>query len=211
VADSKISALTAVTTPAGSQQIPVNDGGTTKRLSLSQVNAYCEPVSGANTAAVAPAAATDTYLSGSGLAITTSRLQAGSFYRLRGDISKTAAGTAAATFNVRFGTAGTTADALLAALALGGQTAVADVGFFELLVNFRVVGASAVVAASLSFWHQLATTGLNTTAAFARVAATSAAFNSAAAATATLGVSLNTGTGAAWTLTTIQADMLNLT
>lgn len=39
MADTKISALTAVTTPAGTDEIPVNQGGTSKKVTLAQIRA----------------------------------------------------------------------------------------------------------------------------------------------------------------------------
>lgn len=42
MADTKTSALTAVTTPAGTDEIHVNQGGTSKKLTLAQIEAYLE-------------------------------------------------------------------------------------------------------------------------------------------------------------------------
>lgn len=43
MADTKISALTAVTTPAGTDEFAVNQGGTSKKLTLAQVKAFASP------------------------------------------------------------------------------------------------------------------------------------------------------------------------
>jgi hypothetical protein len=40
MADTKVSALTAVTTPAGTDEIPVNQAGTSKKLTLDQATQY---------------------------------------------------------------------------------------------------------------------------------------------------------------------------
>ena len=43
MADTKVSALPAVTTPAGTDEIPVNQAGTSKKLTLTQVKAFASP------------------------------------------------------------------------------------------------------------------------------------------------------------------------
>lgn len=43
MADTKVSALTAVTTPAGTDEIPVNQGGTSKKLTLTQAKDFIGP------------------------------------------------------------------------------------------------------------------------------------------------------------------------
>jgi hypothetical protein len=43
VADTKVSALPAVTTAAGTDEIPVNQAGTSKKLTLAQVKAFASP------------------------------------------------------------------------------------------------------------------------------------------------------------------------
>ena len=43
MADTKVSALPAVTTPAGTDEFPVNQAGTSKKLTLAQVKAFASP------------------------------------------------------------------------------------------------------------------------------------------------------------------------
>lgn len=209
----KVSALTAVTTPAGTDEFPVNQGGTSKKATLTQINAYCEPVSGASVSAQV-GFATDTYIAGSGLTITPSRLQAASFYRFKTDVAKTGAGTASAVFVLRMGTAGSTADGAICTFTFPtAGTAAADNGFIEILANFRSVGAgtSAVVAGSLVLMRTNTTTGFVSTGGLqfmSPIRVTSSGFNSSTV--TKVGVSLNAGTSASWTLTTVQSDMLNL-
>lgn len=203
-AGNKISALTAVTTPVGTDVVPVVNGGATKGLSLTQINAYCEPISVASVANQTPAAATDVYLTDSGIAIPQTRIQARTFVRWRIFASKTAAGTATPIFVIRHGTAKTTSDAARCTITCGAQTAVINAGcMIEVLATFRSVGSgtSAVlqgaVAQGVAGFHTIG--GV----------ATSSGFDSTVASTF-LGLSVNTGTSAAWTITLVQADLLNI-
>lgn len=214
MADTKVSALTAVVTPAGTDEIPVNQGGTSKKLTLSQVNAYAEPVSAASVAAQTLGTG-DTYLAGSGLTVVPSRLQAGTFYRARIDMTKTAAGTAIATAILRMGTAGSTADAAICTFTFPtAQTAAIDNGFFEVFANFRSVGAAtaAVVAGVMTIRRTNTTTGFLSTGGLqvmAPIRVTSAGFNSSTV--TKIGLSINAGASSAWTSTLVQADLLNIT
>lgn len=214
MADTKISALSAVTTPAGTQEIPVNDAGTTKKLTLTQVNAYCEPVSTASVASQTLGTG-DTYLTGSGLTVVASRFQAGTYYRSKIDMTKTGAGTAVATMTLRMGTLGTTSDAAICLFTFpSAQTAVIDNGFFEVFANFRSVGAgtSAVVEGVLKIQRTNTTTGFLSTSALqfmAPIRVTSSGFNSTTV--TKIGISINAGASSAWTTQLVQTDLLNVT
>jgi hypothetical protein len=155
-----------------------------------------------------PGFAADTYLAGSGIAVPAGRLKAGTRYVLVFDASKTAAGVAAPVVTLRFGASASIADAALAALSFPLQTAVADDGRFSLEVTFRSAGAAAVVQAVAALVHALPATGLSTAAAPVR-RATSAAFD-ATLAPAQIGVSVNGGAAAAWTVSLVQARLENL-
>lgn len=214
MADSKISALTAVTTPAGTDEFAVNQSATSKKMTLTQINAYAEPVSAASTASQT-LGTSDTYLTGSGLTVTPGRLQAGTFYVCRMDMTKTAAGTAVATMNLRMGTAGTTSDAAICLFTFpSAQTAAVDNGFFEVFANFRSVGAStaAVVEGVLVIQRTNTTTGFLSTSALAFMApirVTSAGFDSTTV--TKIGVSINAGASSAWTTQLVHASLLNVT
>lgn len=157
-----------------------------------------------------PGFAADTYLAGSNVAIPATGLKAGTRYRLIFDASKTAAGVAAPVITLRFGTAGSVADAALVALTFPAQTAVADLGRFALDVTFRSVGSgtAAVVQAMASLIHGLAATGLSTSSAPVQIG-TSSGFNSTPA-NSIIGVSVNGGASAAWTVSLVQATLENL-
>ncbi|WP_374333026.1 DUF2793 domain-containing protein [Aestuariivirga sp.] len=159
-------------------------------------------------AAQGPGFAADTYLAGSNIAIPVGRLKAGTRYVLSFDAAKTAAGTAGAILTLRLGATGSLGDAALAALTFPVQTAVADDGRFSLEVTFRSAGAAAVVQAVAALTHSLSATGLANVAGPVR-RATSAAFDATLAA-AQIGVSVNGGAAAAWTVSLVQARLENL-
>lgn len=153
--------------------------------------------------------ATDTYLAGSVVTIPAGKIQVGTKYRCKFNVVKTAAGVAAPVISVRLGTAGTTADTARATLTYAAQTGVVDEGEIEVVVVFRAVGAAAgVIQAIGNLWHRLVTTGLNITATFTSVKNTSAAFDSTSP--TRIGLSVNAGTSAAWTIDLVEASVLNL-
>lgn len=154
--------------------------------------------------------ASDTYLAGSVVSIPQGKIKIGTKYRVRFNVVKTAAGVAAPVINVRIGTAGTTADASRAALTFAAQTAVVDEGEFEIEVVFRAAGAAAIIQAMGILGHRLAATGLSTSNNSVAVALSVAAFD-ATLANLKMGLSVNGGTSAAWTVNIVSADLVNLT
>lgn len=155
--------------------------------------------------------AADTYLAGSSIILPPSLVKAGTMYRLIFDMVKTAAGTAAAAINIRFGTNGTTADTARLTFTFGAGTAVADTGIFEVFVHFRNVGASAVAVGVCRLTHHTSVTGLasnaGTTAAIILLA-TSAAFDSTVA-NSIIGASFNGGASFSGTNVLVQAQLSN--
>ncbi len=154
--------------------------------------------------------AADTYLVGSEIAIPAASLKAKSQYRLKFNVVKTGAGVATPIINVRVGTLGTTGDASRGTLTFSAQTAVIDEGTFEVVSTFRTVGAgSAAVLATLGgINHRLAATGLSVSNGESEVAV-SAGFDSTVA-NLIIGVSVNGGASAAWTVTVVQAELVNI-
>ncbi len=154
--------------------------------------------------------ATDTYLVGSSIAIPASSLKVGTRYHLIFNVSKTAAGTAAPVLNVRFGTLGTTGDAIKCAITFSAQTAAVDTGTFEVWATFRTVGSgtTAVLQCVGQRRHGLSVTGFGTLVSSA-IAVTSAGFDSTVG-SSIIGTSVNGGTSAAWTITLVQAELSNL-
>lgn len=154
--------------------------------------------------------ASDTYLVGSDVPIPQGKVKVGSKYRVRFNVVKTAAGTAAPVITVRIGTAGSTADASRAAMTFAVQTAVVDEGEFEIEVVFRQAGASAILQALGILGHRLAATGLSTSNNSVSIATSAAAFDVTGAGLK-MGLSVNGGTSAAWTVSIVSAELVNLT
>jgi hypothetical protein len=112
-----------------------------------------------STAQQAPAAAAREYIVGSSLRIPKIKLQAGTQLRWRFNMAKTAAGTATSTFDVCFGTAGTTADTARISFTKPAGTAAADEGFVEIVVTIRSIGATGVAVGTFQMTHNLSATG----------------------------------------------------
>lgn len=155
-----------------------------------------------------PGFAVDTYLGGSGIALPQGRLKAGTRYVLAFDATKTAAGVAAPVLTLRFGATASPSDAALGAMTFPVQTAVVDEARFTLEVTFRSAGTTAVVQAVAAMTHAALNTGFaNLGGPVRRV--TSAPFD-ATAANAVIGVSVNGGAAAAWSVSLVQARLENL-
>jgi hypothetical protein len=102
-------------------------------------------------------------LTGSLITIPAGKLRIGTVFLFRFSLSKTAAGTAANTFNFRIGTNGTSSDPSICAFALPVGTAVADVGHIEVMVTIRgPLSSSCVAQGNLYLVHNLSATGLST-------------------------------------------------
>lgn len=123
-----------------------------------------------------------------------------------------AAGTAQPIYNVRIGTNATTADTARLTLTGPAQTAIADVGTLFILVTVRTAGASTVLQGA-AWWGHRGTAANTTTSGtgFANdstghIEGTSAAFDSTAMAGNKIGISINGGTSAGWTITQCQVE-----
>lgn len=157
--------------------------------------------------------ATDTYVTNSNVLIPTTGLQAKTVFRWQISASKTAAGTAAPAYAIRIGTAASTADTARLTLTGPAQTAVADIGTLNIIVTVRSVGASGVIQGT-AWWDHRGTAASSTIGTgFANdgsghVEATSAGFDTSALGTGTnyIGLSMNGGASAAWTVTQVIAE-----
>lgn len=153
----------------------------------------------------------DTYLTGSSIAIPSGRPPAvGAAYHLRFDMTKTAAGTAEPTVIVRFGTAGAVGDTARLTFTFAAGTAAADSGIFDVFAVVRVAGASATMAGWARCTHHLAATGLVSTGASGTgiIFATASAFDSTVEGSV-IGASFNGGASFSGTNTVVQSTLLN--
>lgn len=160
-----------------------------------------------NTADVVANAA-DTYLTGSSLAVPQHLLQAGATFKWRFAMTKTAAGVATPTWNLRVGTLGTTGDTSRVLFTGPAQTAVVDAGTIEINAVLRNIGAAGVLAAVLELSHNLAATGFATVQTPV-LQTTSAGFDTTVAGLI-IGVSCNPGSAGVWTHQLIAAEMSNM-
>jgi hypothetical protein len=149
---------------------------------------------------------TDTYLTGSFIKFA-GPPKVGTKYKCRFYASKTAAGTASATITVRTGSAGTTSDTSRGALTLSAGTAATDQGWFEVSVLFRTVGSgsAAVTVATLALTSQ-PTTGFSSLLHAAN--AVSAGWDSTTADLG-IGISVNGGASASWTVQQVMSEIEN--
>lgn len=155
----------------------------------------------ASTASQTINAATTTALAGSALAVPTSKLKIGSVFVWEITVSKTAAGTAANTFNVRCGTTGGVSDTSLLALALPTATGVVDTAQIQIILTCQgPLSASGIFAGTLTMIHNLAATGFATVPCVV-ITGVSATFN---VTTAGLILSLSCTTAASTVLTFTQ-------
>lgn len=157
--------------------------------------------------------ATDTYLTGSSIALQSAVPRVGTLYQCTFDVSKTAAGVAAPVIIVRVGTLGTTGDATRLTFTFPAQTAIADVGTFTVWALFRTVGAgtAAVLQGRSNLIHKGTATGLTglSIEPGPTLQVTSAGFDSTVA-NNIIGLSVNGGASAAWTVQMVESLISNI-
>jgi hypothetical protein len=151
--------------------------------------------------------ASDTYVTNSDLLIPSFGLQAKTLLRWTISASKTAAGVATPVYTVRIGANRTTADTSRLAITGPAQTAAADTAVIQIMLVVRTVAASGVIQGTLSLDHNLAATGFANDASSV-VEGTSAGFDNSALGGSYIGLSINGGASAAWTITQVRAEAL---
>lgn len=153
--------------------------------------------------------AVDTYITNSGLIIPSVSLQAGTVCIWYIVVTKTAAGTATPIWQVRIGTAQSVADTSRLSITTATQTAAVDTGFVTIIATCRSAGVSGVLQGAVRIHHNLAATGLaNTPAGFNLVEGTSAGFDNTALGGSYIGISVNGGASAAWTVNQVIGQVL---
>lgn len=150
--------------------------------------------------------ASDTYVTNSGILLPNFGMQAGMVFRWTISASKTAAGTAAPVYSVRIGTLQTTGDTARLQLTGPAQTAAADIGLLTLLLTVRSVSATGVIQGTANWSHNGAATGFCNNDS-GSVEGSSAAFDNSALGGNYVGLSINGGASASWTLTQCVAEM----
>lgn len=157
--------------------------------------------------------AADTYLVGSSFLIPPAHWRVGMRYHVKFDVTKTAAGVAAAQLRLRLGLAGAVTDAAIdsGGFIFNAQTAVVDSGIFELDYIVRTIGAGALGtgSATVTLRHNLAATGLGSVnpAGWQMFQVIPAATFDTTIANQILGMSVNGGAAAAWTINNVFAEL----
>lgn len=150
--------------------------------------------------------ASDTYVTNSDVLVPTFGVQAETVFIWRFTVSKTAAGTAQPVYNIRIGASRTTADTARVTMTAPAQTAIADVGTLNIMATVRTVGAAGVIQAAAWWDHRGTAASSSGGTGFANdgtghIEATSAGFDNSALGGLNIGVSINGGASAAWTMT----------
>jgi hypothetical protein len=159
MADTKISGLPAAGSALGADEFPVNEAGTSKKVTLTQLQALVQ-LCNYSTTSQSITAATRTYIAGSKITIPVGKLRIGTILKWKFNITKTAAGTAASTYDIAVGTAGTTDDTARVSFTKPAGTAAADEGFIEIMAIVRgPLSASGIMVGELVMVHNLASTG----------------------------------------------------
>lgn len=152
---------TPPSTPAsGKATLSVNS--TTKILQVTDDAGFKRSLGLVNfsTAQQSFAATTRTYITGSKITVAAGALQIGTMFRWMFDITKTSAGSATSTFDICFGTAGTTADTARVSFTKPAGTAAADTGMVTITAVVRgPLSGSGVVVGHFNLTHNLQTTG----------------------------------------------------
>lgn len=159
-----------------------------------------------STAAQGAGFSSDTYLTGSFIKFSAPPI-VGTKYKCRFSVSKTGAGTATPIITVRVGTAGTTSDTGRGTHTFSAGTAATDTAWFEITALLRTVGSgtSAVLQSHCALTSQ-PTTGFSSL--LKGTQATSGGFDSTVADLG-IGVSVNGGTSAAWTVQLVVSEIEN--
>lgn len=212
MADILLDAQSAPTTPASGTGIIFIDS--TAEILCFKDDAGRVQARSQNAAIAAQGAgfATDTYLTNSDLLIPSFSLQAKGTFMWTMSASKTAAGIATPIYNIRIGANRTTADTARLTLTGPAQTAIADIGTLCIMVTVRSVGGAGVIQGS-AWWVHTGTAANTTTSGtgFANdstghVQGTSAGFDNSNLGGSYIGISINGGTSAAWTVTQIIGE-----
>ncbi len=156
-------------------------------------------------AAQGPGFAADTYLTNSDILIPSFGLQPKTLFRWTISVAKTAAGAATPIYQVRIGANRTTADTSRLTLTGLAQTAAADVALINIYLTVRSNGAAGVMQGTCELDHQLAITGFaNNNSSI--VEGTGAAFDMTSLPGLFIGISINGGASAAWTVTQARTE-----
>jgi hypothetical protein len=197
-------------TPAAGQSIIWTDN---QGLIICQKNANGEIIARSKNASVTNQApgAVDTYITGSNLLIPSFSTLAKTIITWIISASKTAAGVATPNYIIRIGAAGAIGDTARLTLVGPAQTAIADIGLLIITAIVRNKAVAGVIQGSAAWSHQGTTASSTIGTGFANngngeVEGTSAGFDNTALGGQFIGLSINAGAAAAWTITQTRTE-----
>lgn len=158
----KISALTAAASALAADEYPVNEAGTTKKVTGTQLRtALGVLLNTTPSGALTPAATVRTYLAGSAITVPASKIAIGSTFFWEFDMTKTAAGSATSTFDMAVGTLGTTGDTARLSWNKNAGTAAAEAAYVRIVCQCRgPLSASGIFTGTFVMVHTGGATGL---------------------------------------------------
>lgn len=204
MADVLIDNQTAPSTPASGKSVLWVDSTTKKFIQTDDSGIrHGSPLSkNASTASLTITAA-DTYVTNSGILIPSYGMEAGQVYRWWLTATKTAAGTAAAIYTVRVGSAQSTADtSRLALTATTAQTAAVSSGIISVFVVVRNVSASGVLAGGVGVQSNNAGLGSG-------ISGVASSYDNSAQQGLYVGLSINNGASGSWTVESCFAELVS--
>lgn len=148
-------------------------------------------------------AATDTYVTSSGILLPAYGMQVGQTLRWFLSLVKTATGTVAPVFTIRIGAAQSTSDTSRLVITGGASTSNAAGSVVVVLVQVRTVSASGVIVGNINFGAAAFGTGQTTT------VVSSTFDNTSTIGGQYVGISINTGTsGPAYTVDGVRSELV---
>lgn len=148
----------------------------------------------------------DTYITNSDLIIPSFQMQVGTMFQWRISVSKTAVSTATPDYSIRIGADRAITDTARLVLTGPAQSANSDVAVIEVFVTVRSVGGAGVLQGTVYLDHNLSATGFATLADV--VHGTSAGFDNSDLDGLYIGLSINSGGTAVWTVTQVQVEAI---
>jgi hypothetical protein len=169
------------------------------------------PTFSQNTPAQSITAATDTYITNSGLSVP-STLRVGTRFRWYINVTKTAAGAASPVWSFRWGTSASTADTARVTITGSAQSAAVDTKTFVWDSIVLTTGASGTIRVFQSGLMTATSQGVpvglgGATSTNTNWRGVSSTFDTTVGASS-IGISVNTGTAAAWTINSVDTEII---
>jgi phage baseplate assembly protein gpV len=207
MADLYLSEQSAPSTPASGNLILYPDSTASRYFAKDDAGRVSGSSHNASITTQGAGFATDTYVADSDILIPSFGVQVRTAFRWTMVASKTAAGVATPVYSFRIGSARTTADTARLQITGPAQTAAIDFGTFHVMLIVQSVGAAGVIRGVTQWKHDGAAVGFaNNDSGFQD--GTSAGFDNSALGGQYIGLSIDGGASAAWTLRQVIAEAL---